>query len=53
MVLNITEEIVRVGKDLNLSQDDFRQCDPELARRVVDVAKEMFVTGDPDPGGCR
>ena len=47
MLLNITDEIVRVGKDLNLSRDDFRQCEPELAREVVGAAKETFVTGNP------
>ncbi len=47
MLLNITDEIVRVGQDLNLSQDDFRQCDPALARRVVSAAKATFVAGDP------
>jgi hypothetical protein len=47
MVLNVTDEIVRVANDLKLSQHDFRQCDPELARRVVGAVKETFVTGNP------
>jgi len=49
---SIASEIVRAAKELNLTPDEFSECSPEHARRVVLAANKPLFQGIRGHGGC-